>query len=243
MTLLDRARTLLSRRPASTEGHEDQAAQTTTSLGLMAGAEAAGAEMTPEQQIFLSQSEHGMRERLSVLLGIPHRSLAQEREKLAIEGWLGRNSAPVEQPSRIRGLLGPLAAANPLAGVLMSPALWVAAAFAVPAAGAAVQTFRLNHAKADLAQTQRDLRTAVANAHGWEERAEQYRQGLIDAANVARAAAEAQAARDAANARARAREQRRNREIANVLAHSPEPPAWRLRDDEPASDQPTAPTP
>lgn len=88
---IDRLKGWITRRPASTEGHTETARETGVALGLMAQA-ADAAEPTPEQQIFLSQSEHGMRERLSMLLGIPHRSLAQEREKLAIEQWLSRDN-------------------------------------------------------------------------------------------------------------------------------------------------------
>lgn len=146
------------RRAAGTQGQQDQARETEVSLGLMADAARAGADMTPEQQIFLSQSEHGMRERLSVLLGIPHRTLAQEREKLAIEGWL----APADQTAPnapIRGFLAPVAAAT-----WFRPWMILAAGWALTAAFCAVQMGlkervedQRDEARADLAQTERAL--------------------------------------------------------------------------------------
>jgi len=237
MTLLDRARSLLKRRPPSTEGHTETARETGVTLGIMAQA-AAATEPTAEQQIFLGQSEVGLRNRLSVLLGIPNRSLAQEREKIAIEGWLTRGSAPAESVSAPRRFLGPLTAANPLAGVLMSPALWVAAAFAIPAAGAAIQTARLHHAKADLAEARE---TAEHNAQAVREWRDRYTHDMADAIHTAQAAAQALDTERATRARQAAAERRRLRDLQNVLAHSDSAPEWRLRDPEPpASGEPPA---
>lgn len=233
---IDRLKGWITRRPASTEGHTETARETGVALGLMAQA-ADAAEPTPEQQIFLSQSEHGMRERLSRLLDIPHRSLAQEREKLAIEGWLARGATqePVQAPRRF---LGPLAAANPLAGVLMSPALWVAAAFAIPAAGVAIQTARLHHAKHDLAEARETAEHNAQAAHEWRAR---YQHDMADAIHTAQAAAQALTNERAIRDRQAAAERRRLRDLQNVLAHSDSAPEWRLRDPEPpASGEPPA---
>lgn len=240
---IDRLKGWIARRPPSTEGHTETARETGVALGLMAQA-ADAVEPTPEQQIFLSQAEHGMRERLSMLLGIPHRSLAQEREKLAIEQWLSRktpeNGESVGNTGGVipRRFLGPLMAANPLAGVLMSPALWVAAAFAIPAAGAAIQTARLHHAKADLAEARE---TAEHNAQAVREWRDRYTHDMADAIHTAQAAAQALDTERATRARQAAAERRRLRDLQNVLAHSDSAPEWRLRDPEPpASGEPPA---
>ena len=155
----------LERRPRSTPGQRDQARETEVSLGLMAAAASAGADMTPEQQIFLGQSEHGMRERLSVLLRIPHRSLDQEREKLSIEGWLRRTAPDVTAP---RGFAA-LGAANPFLALASSPMTWAVAFGLLLTSCSGIQTWRLNNAKAgeraaraDLAMTERALGEARA---------------------------------------------------------------------------------
>lgn len=229
------------RRPAPTPGQIDQERETSVSLGLMAQAASAGANMTSEQQIFLSQSEHGMRERLGVLLSIPHRSLAQEREKRAIEGWL--SPAPVLEatPQTIRGFGAFATTASPLMAI-GGIRLWMilAAGWALTGGWALIQM-----GLKERIEDQRDeaRRVAAENheaAERWEERAEHYRQGLVDAADIARAAADQLAVERAAVARREARERRRNREIANVLTGAAEPPAWRLRDDEPAAESGSA---
>lgn len=154
-------------RPDPTPGQIDQERETRTSLGLMAQA-ADAPEPTPEQQIFLSQSEHGMRERLTMLLNIPHRSLAQEREKTAIEQWLGRNNPPPPPPTQVRGFLGPAVATGGLS-LLASPVVWAAAGGAVLFGWGAwngVQADRFkaerNEARAELESTERDLIAANA---------------------------------------------------------------------------------
>lgn len=163
-------------RPEPTPGQIDQERETRVSLGLMAQA-ADAAEPTPEQQIFLSQSEHGMRERLSVLLGIPHRSLAQEREKVAIEQWLGRNN-PAPEPTQIRGFLGTAVAAPGLG--LLNPMVWAAAAgvglFGWGAwNGVQADRFKAerNEARAELASVERDLIAANAERDMLRDAAQQ----------------------------------------------------------------------
>lgn len=232
----------VTRRPRATEGHLDQEAQTNTSLGLMAQAAAAGADMTPEQQIFLSQSEHGMRERLSVLLGIPHRSLAQEREKVAIEAWLARgaSSAPqalmAEPPGFLARIMASLIPFFPyilIGGLLLSVTGW---------GGTLINGWR-----ADRAEHQRDRFREIAdnNYRQWEIQhrlAADRLEALTAAQQLSQATADALTAEREARARAAARERRRQREIANVLTASPEPPAWRLRDDQPAAGSPAEPS-
>ena len=231
-------RVVLRRRPA-TDGHRETARETGVMVGLMREARAAP-EPTVDQQIFLSQSAVGMRARAAVLLSIPNRSLIEERELETINGWLAeeaaRSAPPELQPRTARfgrfqpqGLLAPLGA-SPVASLLMSPVVWVAAAFAIPAAFGAVQTARLNHAKADLRETREDLALAQEQREAWRERAEQYAAAVTYARATAQQTAEALEAERRRVARAAARERRRNAEIAAVLAGG-EPPAWSLRDD------------
>lgn len=233
-------------RAPSTEGHQVQALETETSLGLMAAAAATPGGPSDEQRIFLAASAVGMRARVAVLLGIANRSNAQENELHMIERELARlDGRPA--PSPMRGLLGAMPAANPLLGLLASPALWVAGAFMVPAAFGAVQTARLNHAKGDLRDVRNDLTMA-------ERALEESRAVNTELASAVRAAdlqtREAAAALEAERARAgraAARERRRQREIQNVLTDG-EPPAWSLRDPEPpapgaGADRPTPDNP
>jgi len=82
---------------------------------------------------------------------------------------------------------------------------------------------------------------AENNYRQWEiqrDRAQARLEALTAAQRLTQQVAANLTAEREARARAAARERRRQREIANVLAASPEPPAWRLRDDEPASDSP-----
>lgn len=225
------------RRPVGTQGQQDQARETEVSLGLMAQAAAAGPDMAPEQQIFLSQSEHGMRERLGVLLGIPHRSLAQEREKLAIEGWLGRTNHPEipDSSSPIRGLLGPVTALAPWK-------LWAAgglAALALGGWGVAIVQSNLkervedqrDEARADLAQSERNLVAA-------REVNDRLAQAVRDADEQSRLTAANLEAERRRSAALRARQMERAREAQDVLARN-QPPAWddRLRDLAPGADR------
>lgn len=222
-------------RPEPTEGQLAQERETATSLGLMAQAAAAGADMTDEQAIFLSASKTGMRNRIGVLMGIPHRSLAQERELVMIERELarleGRDDAPAirplmgEQPgilSRIMASLIPFFPYILIGGLLLSVTGW--------------GTGIWNGMRADRAEHQRDHFRDIAqnNYDQWEIQkrlATDRLEALTAAQQLSQATADALTAERERVARAAARERRRNREIANVLAHSPDAPAWRLRDD------------
>lgn len=82
------------------------------------------------------------------------------------------------------------------------------------------------------------------NYRQWEiqrARAAERLEALTAAQQLTRQVAADLTAEREARARAAARERRRVREIQNVLTGAPEPPAWRLRDDEPAADSPTNP--
>jgi hypothetical protein len=177
-------------RPTPTPGQVDQERETRVSLGLMAQA-ADAPEPTPEQQIFLSQSEHGMRERLSVLLNIPHRSLAQEREKVAIDQWLGRNNPAPPPQTQVRGFLGPLAPAGMAIGMVRPWMIWTGAIAAVGMWGAYndVRAGRLenerNEARATVESLQEEVMAANALAgHFRDQAAEADQLSQATAANI-----------------------------------------------------------
>ena len=215
------------------EAHAEQLRETEVSLSLMATADAAN----PDQVRMASDIEHGAENRLAVLLGRPRLSLAEKRERDAIQAALAARRQEFgpepqlvrrEQQWRPQGFL----AATALVGGVR---LWMifGGLAALMGLGAGVQTWRLNHAKADLAEARS---VAEQNAHAaaaWRERADEYRQGLVDAANVARQAADALEGERARQARAAARERRRQREIQDILAGGADAPDWRLRDTEP----------
>jgi hypothetical protein len=195
-------------RRETTESHLNQEAETATSLGLMSAAQAAGADMTDEQAIFLSASAKGMRDRIAVLLGIPDRSLAQERELTMIQRELARlEGRPEPEPAQvgIRRFLPAVAAPS----ILLSPVTWIAAAFALVAAWGGWNHVRAGHlenqrdeARADLAATERHLAAAQTERDLLAERA---------------AAADAQSIQTAANIEAeRARRTRTERELRRI---------------------------
>lgn len=157
---------LRGRRPV-TEGHINQERETRTSLGLMAQA-AGAADPTPEQAIFLSQSIHGMRQRVAYLRGsVPNRSLAEERELVTIEAWLKAHEQgdappgwrPGGQPAASRPFL---AASGGVLAALGGVRLWMvfAGLFAFAGGATAIQTARLNHAKHDLTEVRHNLQNA-----------------------------------------------------------------------------------
>lgn len=103
-----------------------------------------------------------------------------------------------------------------------------------------------NARMADRFEAQRDRAREAAeqNYAAWEaaeQRAAVRLEALTAAQQLATQTADALTAEREARARAAARERRRQREIANVLSGSPDAPAWRLRDDEPAADSPAGP--
>lgn len=160
------------------------------------------------------------------------RRVVREHDRLAAFGAVG---APSGVLGRMVAMLGPLLPYALIGGLLLSVTGW--------------GTSLWNGWRAERLEDQRDAarETAQANyeaAESWRRMSEHYRQGLVDAATIARQAADALAAERQAEARRAARERRRNRDIQNVLVGSPEPPAWRLRDAEPADEGgPAAPSP
>lgn len=167
MNVLDRARRIFDRRPEGTPGQLDQERETAVSLGLMAEAKAAGAEMTDEQAIFLSSSIAGMNARIAYLRGpdVPKPlSLAQERELTMIERELARlegrdEAAPVlvarEGETRPRGFLGAVAGVQ----------LWhvLAVGWAVTFGLLGVQTARVASLKADVRELNADVAMGERN--------------------------------------------------------------------------------
>lgn len=155
------------------EAHAQQLRETEISLSLMTGADAAN----PDQMRMASDIEEGAENRLSVLLGKPRLTIAEKRERDAIQAALAarRQSFDLpphlertDAPARPAGFMGAVAA-NPLAAMLMSPVTWVAVAFAVPAAWGGLQKARgdrleaqRNEARAELAATERELTAAAA---------------------------------------------------------------------------------
>ena len=128
-------RTLRSYRyEGERSAHEEQARETTISLGLMAGA----APDDPTQTRMASDIEHGMEARLGVLIDKPKLSLAEKRERDAIQAALQarRQSfepsaalwTPEPAPARPLALWGVSAPSLPLGWIVAAVA---AIAFAV----------------------------------------------------------------------------------------------------------------
>ena len=232
--LLERVKRALHRGRPETEGQRETARETGVMLGLMR--EANGPEQTDEQRMMLARALPGMRAREAVLLAIPNRSLVEENELLMIRREMAKiegRDAPVAAP-RIRGLMGEqsllarfLAACVPLlpyiliGGLVLSVTGW---------GNSILQGWRADRAEARAERAQDVAEQNYRTAESWRLQANEYREGLIDAANVANQAAAALTAERQRRASAEARERRRNREIANVLAGSPDAPDWRLRD-------------
>lgn len=236
MTFLDRAKGFIDRtipRGYRYEGekaaHEDQLRETQVSLSLMASA-------TGEEQARMATDiEHGAEERLGVLLNKPRLSIAEKRERDAIQSALAarrqafdapvivQRETPQALPARFLGAVGGIQLWQVLAGVII-----------VLLGGLGVQTARLENAKANEAEARRVATSNARAAAEWEERAELYSQAVTDAREAARQSAADLERERAARARAAAAERRRQRDIQNVLANSPEPPSWSLRD--PGSD-------
>lgn len=161
--------------------------------------------------------------------GVRRIVVRENRTRLAALGEVG-------QPSFMGRFMASLAPVLPyvlLIGLIVSVTGW---------GGALVNGWR-----ADRMESQRDRAVEIAEQNAeaaarWQERAEHYRQGLADAANVARHAADALEAERAARARQAARERRRIRELQNVLTGSPDPPEWRLRESNPDPSSEPAPS-
>lgn len=238
MTFIDRARGLLDRtlagaRPYRFEGeqenHADLLRERRVSLSMMAGAD----PTDPDQVRMASEIEHDAEARLTVLLTKPRLTLEEKRERDAIQAELQRRragfdgEAPVlvarEDDARPRGFLGAVAGFQ----------LWHALAlgWAVTFGLLGVQTARVASLKGHVETQRQDLREAARTIDHYQQREAQYDAALESARLQASETAEALERERRRRANAAAAERRRQREIQDVLANSPEPPAWSLRDD------------
>jgi hypothetical protein len=96
-----------------------------------------------------------------------------------------------------------------------------------------VQTARVASLKGHEREMRQDLREAANTIDHYQQREAQYDAALQSARAVATETADALERERSRAARAAAAERRRQRAIQDVIANSPEPPAWSLRDDEP----------
>lgn len=229
MTLKDRARAFLARfqrkpgwpDPAKDETHANYRRQYETLLPQLKHLPRGDAYEERQAYLFLAE----------ILIGLHNYGddpIMPPGVKRIIERVRAEDERP---PVLVRRNVPPVAARflGPLAGVQLWQAL--AIGWAVTFGMLGVQTARVASLKGDVREMADTARANAATAQRWQERAEEYREGLIDAAGVAREAANALEAERLANVRRAERERRRNREVANVLARSPDAPEWRLRDD------------
>jgi hypothetical protein len=209
------------------EAHAEQARETEITLGLMAGA----SPDDPDQVRMASEIEHGAENRLTVLLGKARLTMEEKGERDAIQAAISarrQGFAVVGAPAQPRRFLPALPA---IAGFALRPWMLWAGALLMALTWGLYSDIRAGRAELARDEAESLARTNYERAEAWQRTANEYRQAVIDAANVARMAADALDAERAAQARAAARERRRNRDIQDVLTGSPEPPAWRLRDD------------
>ena len=238
MSLMDRARRIIAgarpyRFEAEQANHADLLRERRVSLSMMAGAD----PENPDQQRMASEIEHDAEARLTVLLGKPQLTLEEKRERDAIQTALqqrraGFGDAPVLvartgawTPPRFLGALG---------GVQLWQAL--AVGWAVTFGLLGVQTARVASLKGHEREMRQDLREAQNTIDHYQQREAQYDAALQSARVQATETADALERERSRAARAAAAERRRQREIQDVLAHSPEPPAWSLRNNEPGTD-------
>lgn len=205
------------------EAHADQLRETRVSLALMASATDEG-----EQVRMASDIEHGAESRLTVLLAKPRLTLEEKRERDAIQAALATRRQAFDAPAATPRRFFAAPAALALGGV--RPWMIWTGLVSVLALLLGFQSVRLESAKANLREARQTMEQAQDERDAWRDRASQYAQAVTDARAVARQSADALEAERAAQARYAARERRRQREIQNVIADSPEPPAWSLRD-------------
>ena len=205
------------------EAHADQLRETRVSLALMASATDEG-----EQVRMASDIEHGAESRLTVLLAKPRLTLEEKRERDAIQAALATRRQAFDAPAATPRRFFAAPAALALGGV--RPWMIWTGLVSVLALLLGFQSVRLESAKANLREARQTMEQAQDERDAWRERATEYAAAVTDARAVARQSADALEAERAAQARYAARERRRQREIQNVIADSPEPPAWSLRD-------------
>jgi hypothetical protein len=175
-----------------------------------------------------SDIEHGAESRLTVLLTKPRLTLEEKRERDAIQAALAARRQAFDAPAATPRRFFAAPAALALGGV--RPWMIWTGLVSVLALLLGFQSVRLESAKANLREARQTMEQAQDERDAWRERATEYAAAVTDARAVARQSADALEAERAAQARYAARERRRQREIQNVIADSPEPPAWSLRD-------------
>lgn len=246
VSLLSRARGFVNRilaraRPYRFEGeqenHARQLAETQASIAGFAKIEA-DPDATPEERYWLNQHRAGMEDRLAVFETKPRLTPEEMNERDAIETHLygaplprkGRNVivAREDAPTGPRRFLGAVAGLQ----------IWhvLAVGWAVTFGLLGVQTARVASLKGDVQEQRQDLREAANTIDHYQQREAQYDAALQSAREAATETAEALERERSRAARAAAAERRRQREIQNVLANSPEPPSWSLRNDDGLSD-------
>ena len=246
MNVLDRARTLMERVRSNTrayrfEGeqanHARQLAETKASIAGFEKVEQ-NPEATPEERYWLNQHRAGMEDRLAVFEAKPRLTVEEMNERDAIETHL--YGAPL--PRQGRNVLvartdaptGPKRFLSALGGIQLWQAL--AVGWAVTFGLLGVQTARVASLNGHERELRQDLREAANTIDHYQQREAQYDAALESAREQATETADALERERTRAARAAAAERRRQREIQDVLAHSPEPPAWSLRNDEPGTD-------
>jgi hypothetical protein len=206
------------------EAHAEQLRETQVSLSLMATA-----SDDPEHIRMASEIEHGAENRLTVLLGKARLTMEEKGERDAIQRAISarrQSFAPAAvAPRRF------IPALPTVAGFALRPWMLWAGALLMALTWGLYSDIRAGRAELRADEAERLAETNRERAEAWQERAEHYRTGLIDAAEVARQAADALEAERQRQARAAARERRRQREVQDVLTGSPDAPDWRLRDD------------
>lgn len=216
--------------------HADQAAQTMTSLGLMAAAAKQGDD---DHRLQAMQTENTMRERKAVLE--THRRerglTAEERWELesikkGLDDLIADQGATPSTVGNLRmGLLGTVGAASPVAALAANPLTWAAVGLALSIGSCSVQTARLNNAKADLSETRADLEMAERNLENASAVNARLAQAVREADVLSQQTAANLEAERARNRALRTRQMERDREAREVLSRNT-PPDWtgRLRD-------------
>jgi len=243
MNIVERARgfvdrTLAQARPYRFEGeqanHADLLRERRVSLSMM---EAADPE-NPDQVRMASEIEHDAENRLAVLVAKPRLTLSEKRERDAIQAAIqGRRQGFGDAPPVLvprQGGVGPRRFLGAVAGGQLWHAL--AVGWAVTFGLLGVQSARVASLKGNEREMRQELREAANTIDHYQQREAQYDAALESAREQATETADALERERTRAARAAAAERRRQREIQDVLANSPEPPAWSLRDNEPGTD-------
>jgi len=211
---------------------------------------------SPEGDIQASHQRSAWTAQIKLIEQAEHRNRSQELLLRQLrrnvrdldEAEARRHPTPENMAGRRLAAFGPVGAPLGLIGMLGGVRLWMvlASGMALTTGAAAIQTARLNHAKHDLTDAQRDLRTAVHNRDEWQHA--YTRQGeLLESARRDSAATSANLHRlEQLRAASAAAERRRQHDIENIRHGIGDPPDLGLRDDAravqsaPATAAPTA---